>query len=137
MIGFGNGSANFSGVPCTNCIQLDPLDPMGTNADLVALARVDEIERGDVYRASLEGHGFEHFAPEGFRSQTLTTVANNRDIDVPAFVKAVRQKHDFLINGGYGKIKGKTFRISNMGNETEETMQELLTALDDVLPEFV
>jgi len=46
------------------CIQLDPLDPMGTNADLVALARVNEIERGDVYRASLSGHGFEHFAKE-------------------------------------------------------------------------
>ena len=38
------------------------------------------------------------------------------------------------VNGGYGKIKGKTFRISNMGNETEATMQELFTALDDVLP---
>ncbi|MEM7153619.1 MAG: winged helix DNA-binding domain-containing protein [Myxococcota bacterium] len=46
------------------CIQLDPLDPMGTNADLVALARVDDIERGDVYRACLSGHGFEHFAKE-------------------------------------------------------------------------
>lgn len=46
------------------CIQLDPLDPMGTNADLVALARVEGIERGDVYRASLRGHGFEHFAKE-------------------------------------------------------------------------
>ncbi|MEM9455522.1 MAG: crosslink repair DNA glycosylase YcaQ family protein [Myxococcota bacterium] len=46
------------------CIQLDPLDPMGTNADLVALARVDEVERGDVYRALLHGHGFEHFAKE-------------------------------------------------------------------------
>ena len=46
------------------CIQLDPLDPMGTNADFVALARVDDIERGDVYRAALCGHGFEHFAKE-------------------------------------------------------------------------
>lgn len=46
------------------CVQLDPLDPMGTNADLVALARVNEIERGDVYRASLGGHGFEHYAKE-------------------------------------------------------------------------
>ncbi|MCH9685686.1 MAG: winged helix DNA-binding domain-containing protein [Deltaproteobacteria bacterium] len=46
------------------CIQLDPLDPMGTNADLVALARVEDIERGDVYRATLKGHGFEHFAKE-------------------------------------------------------------------------
>ena len=28
------------------CIQLDPLDVIGTNADLVALARVDELRRG-------------------------------------------------------------------------------------------
>ena len=85
----------------------------------------------------LEANGFEHFAPEGYRSRTLTTIANNREIDVPGFVKEVRQKHNFLINGGYGKIKGKTFRISNMGNETAETMQELLAALDDVLPGFL
>ncbi len=85
----------------------------------------------------IEKHGFEPFAPEGFRSRTLTTVANNRDLDVPAFVKEVRARHNFLINGGYGRIKGKTFRISNMGNETEETMNELLAALDDVLPAFL
>ncbi len=46
------------------CIQLDPLDPLGTNADLVALARVDGISRGDVYRHLLPGHAFEHFAKE-------------------------------------------------------------------------
>jgi uncharacterized protein YcaQ len=46
------------------CIQLDPLDPMGTNADLVALARVDGIARGDVYSALFPGHAFEHFAKE-------------------------------------------------------------------------
>lgn len=46
------------------CIQLDPLDPMGTNADLVAMARVDGIGRGDVYRHLLPGHAFEHFAKE-------------------------------------------------------------------------
>ena len=46
------------------CIQLDPLDPMGTNADLVALARVDGLARGDVYRALLPRHAFEHFAKE-------------------------------------------------------------------------
>jgi len=45
-------------------IQLDPLDPLGTNADLVALARVDGIAKGDVYRHLLPGHAFEHFAKE-------------------------------------------------------------------------
>jgi uncharacterized protein len=46
------------------CIQLDPLDPLGTNADLVALARVEGLSKGDVYRHLLPGHAFEHFAKE-------------------------------------------------------------------------
>jgi uncharacterized protein YcaQ len=46
------------------CIQLDPLDLIGTNADLAALARVDGIARGDVYRHLMPGHAFEHFAKE-------------------------------------------------------------------------
>lgn len=46
------------------CIQLDPLDPIGTNADLVALARVDDIARGDVYRHLYPHHAFEHWAKE-------------------------------------------------------------------------
>ena len=45
-------------------VQLDPLDVIGTNADLVMLARVDGIAKGDVYRALLPRHGFEHFAKE-------------------------------------------------------------------------
>jgi aspartate aminotransferase-like enzyme len=35
-----------------------------------------------------------------------------------------------LIDGGYGKIKGTTFRISNMGDETEATMNQLYAALE-------
>ena len=46
------------------CVQLDPLDPMGTNADLVALARVDGIAKGDVFAHAYPGHAFEHFAKE-------------------------------------------------------------------------
>jgi uncharacterized protein YcaQ len=46
------------------CVQLDPLDPMGTNADLVMLARVDEVAKGELWRHTLPGHAFEHFAKE-------------------------------------------------------------------------
>ena len=75
--------------------------------------------------------GFEFFAPEGYRSKSLTSVANNRNIDVPALLAALKSKHGLIIDGGYGKLKGKTFRLSNMGDETPETMRELLAALDD------
>ena len=33
------------------------------------------------------------------------------------------------------KLKGKTFRISNMGDETDATIARLLAALDDALAE--
>jgi len=81
----------------------------------------------------INSHGFEHFAPEGFRSLSLTCAANTPDIDVAGWVKRLREKHGFAIDGGYGKIKGKTFRISNMGNETEQSIAELLAALDETL----
>jgi uncharacterized protein YcaQ len=46
------------------CIQLDPLDVIGTNADLVVMARVDGVGRGDVWRHLFPRHAFEHFAKE-------------------------------------------------------------------------
>ena len=42
-------------------------------------------------------------------------------------------EHGFQIDGGYGKIKGSTFRISNMGDETTATLKPLLAALSAVV----
>jgi aspartate aminotransferase-like enzyme len=77
--------------------------------------------------------GFEFFAEEGFRSKTLTCVKNNKEINVLELAKKLREKHRLVIDPGYGKIRGKTFRLSNMGDETEETVAHLLRCLDDVL----
>jgi aspartate aminotransferase-like enzyme len=77
--------------------------------------------------------GFEFFAEEGFRSKTLTCVKNNKDIDVVDLAQRLREKHHLIIDPGYGKLRGKTFRLSNMGDETEETVSHLLACLDDVL----
>jgi aspartate aminotransferase-like enzyme len=81
----------------------------------------------------VNANGFEFFAKEGYRSVTLTCVKNNRDIDVAALAKRIREEYGFQIDGGYGRIKGKTFRISNMGDETVETMRPLLEALTATL----
>ncbi len=77
--------------------------------------------------------GFDFFAPEGYRSKSLTCIANSKGIDVAEMVQKVKERHGFIIDGGYGKLKGKTFRLSNMGDETRQTEGELLAALDDVL----
>ena len=60
--------ANAAGVRALlatrRCIQLDPLDRIGTNADLVVLARIPGLKKGDVHRHLWPGHAFEHFAKE-------------------------------------------------------------------------
>lgn len=79
-------------------------------------------------------HGFTLFPEPGFESLTLCCINNGakpggRTVDVARLQKLVKDQ-GFLIDGGYGKIKGTTFRISNMGDETPETMSRLLAALD-------
>jgi len=81
----------------------------------------------------VRGQGFEFFAEENFRSLTLTCVKNNRGIDVAKLVRDLREKHHLVIDGGYGKIKGQSFRLSNMGDETEATVSYLLDCLDACL----
>ncbi|MDQ6623796.1 MAG: alanine--glyoxylate aminotransferase family protein [Verrucomicrobiota bacterium] len=81
----------------------------------------------------VRARGFEFFAEEGYRAKTLTCVRNNRGIDVAALVRQLRAEHHLVIDGGYGKIKGQTFRLSNMGDETEETVAHLLACLGDCL----
>ena len=44
---------------------------------------------------------------------------NNKGIDVLDFARRLREKHHLVIDPGYGKIRGQTFRLSNMGDETE------------------
>ena len=77
---------------------------------------------------------FDFFAEDGFRSVALTCVKNNRGINVAKLADDLRVRHHLVIDGGYGKIKGATFRLSNMGDETDETIAHLLACLDDCLP---
>jgi aspartate aminotransferase-like enzyme len=91
-------------------------------------------------RAWAARHGFNLFPEPGFESVTLTCVNNGakpggRVVDVPKLQKLVKEQ-GFLIDGGYGKIKGTTFRISNMGDETLATMNQLYAALDKAMAQL-
>jgi aspartate aminotransferase-like enzyme len=85
-------------------------------------------------------HGFNLFPEKGFESLTLTCISNGarpggRTVDVPKLQKLVKDQ-GFLIDGGYGKIKGTTFRVSNMGDETEATMGQLFAAMDNAMKQL-
>lgn len=109
--------------------KLEDIFNEGIEARHARHARLNAIVHDWVTR-----RGFEFFAPEGYQSKSLTCVKNNRGIDVAGLNQRLRERHHCVIDGGYGKIKGQTFRISNMGDETDETIGKLLEWLDDSMP---
>ena len=88
-------------------------------------------------RKWMDQNGFRLFPDEEHASVTLCCIENCRNLDVVAFNEALQSEKQFSINCGYGKLKGKAFRISNMGDETEVTMTELFAAMDDLLERFL
>ncbi len=98
------------------------------------------LKLAQMTRSWAQGQGFNLFPEKGYESVTLTCISNGarpggRVVDVPKLQKLVKDQ-GFLIDGGYGKIKGTTFRISNMGDETETTMQQLYSALDGAMKQL-
>jgi aspartate aminotransferase-like enzyme len=77
-------------------------------------------------------HGLELFAPQGYRSQTVTTVSNELGLDVPALNQFLLGR-DMRIANGYGALKGKTFRIAHMGDTNLEDIERLLEAMEAYL----
>jgi aspartate aminotransferase-like enzyme len=80
-----------------------------------------------------KSRGFELFPKAGYESVTLTCVKNNKNIDVANLQKAVREKYKVLIDGGYGQIKGKSFRLAHMGDVQPDEIAKLHRMLDDCL----
>ena len=79
-----------------------------------------------------ETHGLSMYAPEGFRSQTVTTIKNERNIalsDLNAFLK----QRGMRIANGYGILKDITFRIAHMGEIQMDDLEELFTAMEEYL----
>ena len=112
--------------------KLDEIFAQGLEARYARHRKTNQMTRDWANR-----HGFNLFPEPGFESVTLTCINNGakaggRVVDVPQLQKLVKDR-GFLIDGGYGKIKGVTFRISNMGDETEATMAQLFSALDEAI----
>ncbi|MBH53586.1 MAG: aminotransferase [Opitutaceae bacterium] len=84
-------------------------------------------------RQWVHSKGLRLFPEEGYESLSLCCVANDGSLDIPAMNQFLRENKNAQMDQGYGKIKGKTFRINNMGNESEETISEYLGFLDEAI----
>jgi aspartate aminotransferase-like enzyme len=76
-------------------------------------------------------HGLSPFPERAVCSATVSCLRAG-DLDVAAFIAGLAERgHE--IGGGYGPLKGETFRIGHMGDHTEEGLEQLLAAADDVI----
>lgn len=75
---------------------------------------------------------FDCFAAEGFRSKTVTTISNTRELDIPT-VNRFLAGRDMTLANGYGPLKDITFRIGHMGQTTLAELDILLSALGEYL----
>lgn len=75
------------------------------------------------------GYGF--YAEEPFRSVTLTCAVNTRNTDLTALKKRLDER-GYAFDNGYGKIKGKTFRIPHMGDMQMSDLEDFLNVVDEL-----
>ena len=78
------------------------------------------------------GHGWRPFPGPGFLSDTVSCLERGAGPDFnPALARLAEE--GFLVSGGYGALKGRTFRIGHMGEHTLADLDELLTRFDAAL----
>jgi aspartate aminotransferase-like enzyme len=75
--------------------------------------------------------GYGYFAAEPYRSVTLTCAVNTRGTDLATLKKRAGER-GYAFDDGYGKIKGKTFRIPHMGDMQTADLEDFLGVLDDI-----
>jgi predicted phosphoserine aminotransferase len=69
------------------------------------------------------------YAPEGYRSNTVTSVEHGGKVDFKDLSKFLLS-NDMRIANGYTKIKPHTMRFGHMGELTTDDISELLAVLD-------
>lgn len=80
-----------------------------------------------------KSRGFTLLAEEKYASPTVTCIANNLGVDIPALNSFLRER-DMILSNGYGaKLKNKSFRIAHMGDLQMADLEELFTAVDEFL----
>jgi aspartate aminotransferase-like enzyme len=121
--------------PCISLIyalrqKLMEIDAEGHEARFARHLRLNEAVRAWGF-----AKGFELLPRREFGTRGLNCFRNTREVDLERLNATLKSRHSLIIDGGYGKLKGKTFRISNMGDETDASIATLLAALDDALSE--
>ncbi|OEG63567.1 MAG: aminotransferase [Halanaerobium sp. MDAL1] len=76
---------------------------------------------------------FDIYAEEGYWSNTVTCIENNRGINVDRLISQLVEQYNVRIANGYGDLKNKAFRVGHMGDLTLVDIKGLLSVIEDIL----
>ena len=81
--------------------------------------------------------GFSSYPPEEALSPSLVVLETRNFFHSGDFTQALYEETGFQIDAGYGDLQGKTLRISTMGEISQRDIENLIVALEKVLPKFL
>src|ERR1700686_4542888 len=87
-------------------------------------------------QAGLQALGFQLYARDGYRSNTVTSAVPPPGLDVAALRKLLDTKHGVVIAGGQGKMTGKMVRVGHLGAVEEGDMVQVIWAIEQALEEL-
>ena len=87
-------------------------------------------------QAGLEALGFQLYAREGYRSNTVTSAVPPPGLDVAAFRKLLDTRYGVVIAGGQAKMAGKMIRVGHLGAVADGDVVQVLWAIEQTLEEL-
>ena len=87
-------------------------------------------------QAGLEALGFQLYAREGYRSNTVTSAIPPPGLDVNALRKLIDTRYGVVIAGGQGKMTGKMVRVGHLGAVAEGDVVQVIWAIEQALEEL-
>ena len=84
-------------------------------------------------RAAMQALDLELFAEPDYASAVVTSVVSPAGLDSTELVHAVDEKHNILVSGGQGELKGRIFRIGHLGWAGPQQIYETIAAVADGL----
>ncbi|MFX1320050.1 MAG: pyridoxal-phosphate-dependent aminotransferase family protein [Promethearchaeota archaeon] len=77
----------------------------------------------------------EIFPEKGYESNTVSTINNSLNLDIPIMVSNLLEKGYRIVNG-YGQLVDKTFRIGHMGEIQLKDLEKMLKVLAEIIDEL-
>ncbi len=136
---------DFLGLKKSNAKHQTPTTPpipqiRGLTAQLDFILNEEGLEKrferheqlGKQTRKWADDINLEMFSEKGYESNTVSTIRNSLNLDIPKMVSMLLSEGYRIVNG-YGNLVNKTFRIGHMGEIQLKDLEEMLKILTEII----